>query len=235
MAIVISPSAPKQFALSITVTEDHERESLVQELSALLSTPDFLNIEEGEEIQLWIEGTQASDTDLIESIGFVPYRDLIQLRCSLPVKQPTIQTRSFVAGVDDDAFLSINHRAFAWHPEQGDLDKAGFAKLKKEAWFDSDGFLLYEVDNQLAGFCWTKIHLDHSPALGEIYAIAIDPNFHGRGLGKQMTEAGLNYLSSEGMKTGMLYVESDNAPALHIYKKIGFSHFLTNRAFRYRV
>ncbi len=33
----------------------------------------------------------------------------------------------------------------------------------------------------------------------------------------------------------MLYVESDNAAALRTYEKIGFTHFLTNRAFRYCV
>ena len=235
MAIVISRTPLKEFSLSIAVTADHQRKSLEHEISALFTTTEFSDLQEGEEIQLWIEDAQATDAELIESTGFVPYRDLLQLRCLLPAGPSTITTRSFRVGVDDEAFLSVNRRAFAWHPEQGDLDNKGFAKLQEEAWFNPNGFLLYEVDSQLAGFCWTKIHLDHSPALGEIYAIAINPDFHGKGLGRPMTLAGLDYLSSKGINTGMLYVEADNAPALHIYKKIGFSHFLTNRAFRYRV
>ena len=235
MAIVISTNAPKPFAASVTVTDGHERDSLEQEIVALLYTPDFLDLKKGEQIQLWIEDSKSTDAELIKSSGFEPYRDLLQLRCTLPVHQSTLQTRKFEDGLDDEAFLAVNGRAFTWHPEQGGLNKAGFEKLKEETWFNLDGFLLYEIDDQLAGFCWTKIHKESSPTLGEIYAIAIDPAFHGNGLGKPMTEAGLNYLSSIGIETGMLYVESDNAPALHIYKEIGFSHFLTNRAFRYCV
>ena len=235
MAIVTSTNASKPFAASVTVTDGHERDALKQEIFDLLHTSDFSELKKGQEIQLWIENSQDTDADLIKSSGFEPYRDLLQLRCTLPVHRSTLKTRKFEDGADDKAFLAVNSRAFAWHPEQGDLDKSGFEKLKEEAWFNLDGFLLYEIDNQLAGFCWTKIHAESSPALGEIYAIAIDPAFHGKGLGKPMTEAGLNYLSSVGIETGMLYVESDNAPALHIYQEIGFSHFLTNRAFRYCV
>ena len=69
----------------------------------------------------------------------------------------------------------------------------------------------------------------------ERQSVAIDPDYHGTGLGMPMTEAGLNYLHSKGIETGMLYVESDNAAALRTYEKIGFTHFLTNRAFRYCV
>ena len=235
MAIVVSPTPPKEFSLSVTVTAGHQRGSLEQEVSDLFTTQEFVDLQKGEEIQLWIEDAQATDTKRLEATGFSPYRDLLQLRCALPVEQSTLITRCFQVGVDDEAFLSVNRKAFRWHPEQGDLDSAGFTKLQEEPWFNPNGFLLYEIDNQLAGFCWTKIHLDHSPPLGEIYAIAINTDFHGEGLGKPMTEAGLNYLSSEGIKTGMLYVESDNVPALRTYEKIGFTHFLTNRAFRYRV
>ena len=37
---------------------------------------------------------------------------------------------------------------------------------------------------QLAGFCWTRVHAEHDPPLGEIYVIAVDPDFKGRGLGR---------------------------------------------------
>ena len=46
-------------------------------------------------------------------------------------------------------------------------------------------------DGRLAGFCWTKVHDDEEPPLGEIYVIAVDPDFVGRGLGRALTVAGL--------------------------------------------
>ena len=47
--------------------------------------------------------------------------------------------------------------------------------------------------------------------------IAVDPDFHGRGLGAQLTLAGLDHLAGEGIETGMLYVDADNTPAVTLY------------------
>ena len=89
-----------------------------------------------------------------------------------------------------------------------------------------------EVKNRLAGFCWTKVHHQGDLTVGEIFVIAVDPDFHGRGFGKPLTISGLNYLANVGADLGMLYVEADNKPAIRIYEDIGFTHFSTNRAYR---
>ena len=63
-----------------------------------------------------------------------------------------IPTRKFICGVDDEAFLEVNSRAFSWHPEQGSLDSSKLNDLFKEEWFDDEGFLLLEVKIALQGF-----------------------------------------------------------------------------------
>ena len=229
MNILISDEAPVGFDLSITVPQGFSRDFLRVELAGALReslvTTDSLT-------QIWIEDAQIDDDNLLNSIGFSSYRDLWQMRCKFPPNGEGIPTRPFICGVDDKAFLEVNSRAFSWHPEQGSLDLSKLNDLFKEEWFDDEGFLLLEVKNRLAGFCWTKIHHQGDLTVGEIFAIAVDPDFHGRGFGKPLTISGLNYLANAGADLGMLYVESDNKPAIRIYEDIGFTHFSTNRAYR---
>lgn len=172
----------------------------------------------------------------LQAIGFDCTRELLQLRRTLPVGDEggeiTIETRPFRVGDDEVAWLEVNNRAFDWHPEQGGWTLADVVMREAEPWFDPDGFLLHEADGALQGFCWTKIHppTDHDPALGEIYVIAADPAVHGRGLGRQLTLAGLAWLANAGIDTGMLYVESDNDAARHLYEDVlGFHTHLAHR------
>ena len=184
--------------------------------------------------QLWLNQVNARKDAIARSVRFEPYRDLWQLRCSLPQAPSGIRTRAFTAN-DTNDFLRVNNRAFHWHPEQGRLTAERFRQTTQESWYRQDGFrLLHNPENRLAGFCWTKIHKNTSPQLGEIYVIALDPDFVGRGLGKALTLAGLEWLSGAGLERAMLYVEADNAAANATYFSIGFTKHHTNRAYRYK-
>ena len=188
-------------------------------------------IDAGAGAQLWIREVASGDDEAARRHGFEPYRDLWQLRCDLPAEPSGLPTRAF--RIDDiDDFVAVNNRAFHWHPEQGGLTVGEVRDRMAEPWFDADGFRLHHRDGRLAGFCWTKVHSDHDPPLGEIYVIAVDPDFSGRGLGRAMTLAGLEWLSGRGLTAGMLYVESDNHPANAVYRRIGFTHHHTDRAYR---
>lgn len=187
---------------------------------------------EGGDVQLWIREVDDHAHEEATSVGFRAYRDLWQLRCDLPTPPSGLATRGFT--IDDlDDFIAVNNRAFSWHPEQGGLTRASVTATMTEPWFRADGFRLLHADDtdELIGFCWTKIHHDVDPRLGEIYVIAIDPSRHGTGLGKPMTLAGLEWLAAEGLKTGMLYVESDNEPANATYQALGFARHHTDRAY----
>ena len=193
----------------------------------------------GGRTQLWVQNVGTGDDARLARAGFRPYRDLWRLEVGLPVELPGgnerledrgYQVRAYSEG-DKEEFLRVNSRAFAWHPEQGRLASEGLHERFAEPWYDPEGFLILEADGRIAGFCWTKVHDD--PPVGEIYAIAVDPDFAGRGLGLPLTHAGLEYLHRQrGMDAGMLYVESDNAAANRIYQKLGFRLAQVNRAYR---
>ena len=185
----------------------------------------------GPEAVWWVHGTTARHEEAAAHAGLVGSRRLLQMRCPLPLPVSTdLVTRPFRPGEDDEAWLAVNNRAFSWHPEQGGWDASVLAGRVAEPWFDPEGFLLHEADGRLAGFCWTKVH-PGEPPLGEIYVIAVDPDFVGRGLGRDLTLAGLQHLAAQGLEVGMLYVESDNTPAVGLYESLGFQTHQTSTAF----
>ena len=124
---------------------------------------------------------------------------------------------------DDDAeeLLRVNAAAFAHHPEQGAMDAANLAERMAEPWFDPAGLLIAtDGDGRLLGFHWTKVH---DSGHGEVYVVAVDPASHGRGVGSVLLRAGLDHLARSGCRDVHLYVEADNAPALALYRGLGFS------------
>ena len=173
---------------------------------------------------LSVEPATGRHADLADRLGLRLDREVLQLRGRLPADdRPTITVRPFVPGADDEAWLETNNRAFTWHPDQGGWTLADLARTMAEPWFDPAGFLVHERDGRLAGFCWTKVHRDSAPPLGEIFVIAVDPDFHGEGLGRELTLAGLDWLADRGLTGSMLYVEADNAPAGSLYRDLGFT------------
>jgi mycothiol synthase len=188
--------------------------------------------EGGGHVHWWVLEPTPAHAAIAASVGLTPGRRLHQMRRALPVDVPfELQTRPFRVGVDEDAWLEVNNRAFHWHPEQGGWDRRTLLAREREPWFDPAGFLLHERDGRLAGFCWTKVHDDHDPVPGEIYVIAVDPDFHGLGLGRALTLAGLDHLARDGIPVGMLYVDADNVTAVNLYRSLGFAEHHTDRAF----
>ncbi|MCX7760699.1 MAG: ribosomal protein S18-alanine N-acetyltransferase [Hydrogenothermaceae bacterium] len=58
--------------------------------------------------------------------------------------------------------------------------------------------------------------------LGEIFMIAVDKNFHGKGIGKVIMEFILEKMKEENVKEIYLDVSVNNKRAINFYKKYGF-------------
>jgi mycothiol synthase len=197
-------------------------------------------------LRLWAHGDHPAARALAAGTGFVEGRRLEQWRRSLfsPLPAPElpdgVTLRAFRPGEDDEAWLAVNARAFADHPEQGSWTARDLHARAGESWFDPAGFLLAESGGRLVGFHWTKIHGTpqhghhdghaHDP-IGEVYVVGVDPSAQGRGLGRALTLAGLVWLRSRGLAQAMLYVESDNTAARATYAGLGFTHWDTDVMF----
>jgi mycothiol synthase len=210
----------------------HDTENLASEvLDAARRT---VTADGGRHVHWWVTSPTDAHQRIAASVGLHPGRTLMQMRCELPIEPArrgtAVVTRAFVVGEDEDAWLAVNNRAFAEHPEQGGWTRATLQLREAEPWFDARAFRLHEVDDRLAAFCWTKRH-DRPELMGEIYVIAVDPDFAGRGLGRSLTVAGLDAIAAQGIATAMLHVDADNAPAMHLYRSLGFDVHHVKQAF----
>jgi mycothiol synthase len=179
----------------------------------------------------WIDDPPAEVVAVAAEHGLAPRRQLHELRRPLPTEwRSSVSTRAFRPGTDDDTWLTVNNRAFASHPEQGGWTRELLESRMAEAWFDPGGLRLYEVGDQLAGFCWTKIHDRGADRVGEIYVIGVDPSHQGAGLGRQLTLAGLDWLADHGATQAMLYVDAANLAAMRTYLRLGFEVARTRTA-----
>ena len=193
----------------------------------------------GGPLRWWVGHASPADDARAEGRGFSVERELLQLRCPLPLPAsspagaPTepVATRAFRPGLDEEAWLAQNNRAFTDHPEQGRWDLPMLLERESEPWFDPDGFRVLEVDGRIAGSCWTKVHAGSVPPLGEIYVIGVDPDFHGRGWGRALATDGLAWLATHGLRHGMLYVDAANRAALGLYTSMGMTTDHVDRAY----
>jgi mycothiol synthase len=206
-------------------------------------------------LRLWAHGDHPSAGALALGMGFDRARVLWQMRRSLfaPVPEPRlpegVSLRTFRPGEDDEAWVAVNNRAFAGHPDQGRWTLADLRIRMSEPWFDPAGFLLAVQDStdQILGFHWTKVHGEprtgpherrsgahqHDP-IGEVYVLGTDPAAHGLGLGTALTVAGLRHLRSRGLDQAMLYVDEANLAAVALYSRLGFARWSTDVSYRRR-
>jgi mycothiol synthase len=207
-------------------------------------------------LRLWSHGAHVSARALARGLGFTRARSLWQLRRSLYAPIPTgafpdgVTARSFEPGRDEAAWLALNARAFADHPEQGGWTADDLARREAEAWFDPTGFFLAERDagtgaSRLVGFHWTKVHGGHPghdhghlgphehsghghDPIGEVYVLGVDPAERGTGIGHALTVLGLRHLRGRGLGEVMLYVDEGNKDAIRLYESLGFTHWDTD-------
>jgi mycothiol synthase len=199
-------------------------------------------------LTVWAHGDLPGSAQLLAPRGFSRARVLLQMRRDLdgvdadprPALPDGVAVRPFRPGRDERAWLRVNARAFAAHPEQGAWTAADLALREREPWFDPEGFLLAwrgdpDSGGELLGSHWTKVHPpgDAGPeAVGEIYVLGVDPDAQGLRLGGALTDLGLAHLRRRGLGQVLLYVEEDNGPAVRLYESRGFRRFSVDVSWR---
>ncbi|MFA1537761.1 mycothiol synthase [Actinomadura sp. DLS-62] len=179
-------------------------------------------------LRVWAHGDLPAAAALAASEGMARVRALFQMRRPASDPLPEVRVaagvtvRAFEPGRDERAWLDVNARAFADHPEQGAWTLDDVREREAEEWFDPAGFFLAERDGRLVGFHWTKVHPEK---IGEVYVVGVDPDAQGLGLGRALTLRGLHHLRDIGMEQIMLYVDESNVAAVRLYENLGFTRY----------
>ncbi|MFC0673938.1 mycothiol synthase [Brachybacterium hainanense] len=178
---------------------------------------------------VWAHGGLTAALALLSAHGLEPVRTLLTLGRPLagpalveePASLAPLDLTTFEAARDGEDWVALNAVAFADHPEQGRMTLADLRERVAQPWFRPDGFFLARHLDELVGFVWTKHEAGSED--GEIYAVGTAPSAQGHGVARLLMVRALAHLSAIGARRAVLYVEGDNAPALSVYRRLGFT------------
>ncbi|MFP4056959.1 MAG: GNAT family N-acetyltransferase [Candidatus Brocadiia bacterium] len=133
---------------------------------------------------------------------------------------------------DFDALVEITIRAFDGvsidqniERRFGPINGVGWEErkgrhLERDVTANPRGVLVYEEDGGPAGF--VACRFDRRTAIGWIPNLAVHPDHQGRGIGRRLMEAALDYLREQGMRFVRIETLEQNARCAAFYPRLGF-------------
>lgn len=184
-----------------------------------------------ERIQANVSPDNVHAKRLLTKIGFHFIRFFLELSIDLPeihvsgLNAAESFCRPLKKG-EEDELLRLQNRSFAgtwgYNPNtiEDILFHLGFPDRSPE-----DIIIAGEGDRPI-GYCWTLAKAGEkrteTAGKGRIYMLGVDPDYRGKGMGKQVLLAGLSSLKGKGVKVVELTVDSGNLAARALYRSVGF-------------
>ena len=101
------------------------------------------------------------------------------------------------------------------------LEKLTLQKCEETAFQWPDNILVAKEEGRVIGFVGYGSSREDPGGAGEIFALYTLPEFHGKGIGRRLMEAGLEQLKEYSLFR--LWVVKGNERAIRFYEKFGFS------------
>ena len=138
----------------------------------------------GGTVDWWVFDATDDDDRLAGELGFSVDRDLRQMHRPLPAERhSTVETRPFVVGQDEAAWLRSTTARSPATPSRAAGPSSSLRRRDREPWFDPAGFLPPRARRACSPRSAGRRCTTSDAAIGEIYVIGVDPDFHGLGLG----------------------------------------------------
>ena len=109
------------------------------------------------------------------------------------------------------------------------LDALGYDATRRRALMSAlpghQFVLVAEDDGAVVGFCiGGRSRPPEERFRGEVYAIYVFPEHHGRGIGRALLEAAAKELADRGFGSMIIWVLRENAPSRRFYERMGGVH-----------
>jgi mycothiol synthase len=168
---------------------------------------------------------------LLSKMGFTFVRRFLELRLDLSktllseISKICPRCRPLQPG-EEERLTQLQNRSFtgSWGYNANTFEEINY-RINLPNCSPEDVILAFDSDKPI-GYCWTRINFqkDKAPSEGKgrIYMLGVDPDYRGRGFGRQLLLVGLSYLKRKGRRVIELTVDRENKAACALYKSVGF-------------
>ena len=167
----------------------------------------------------------------VTRLGFKFIRHFYELKLDLnhirlPNFEPTEYIIRSLSADEADKLTHIQNRAFAgsWGFNPNTPDEIAY-RINLSSCSPKNILMVY-LENQPIGYCWTRIFVEEDAVSGnkkgEIHMLGVDPDYRGKGIGRNVLLAGLADLKTQGVTDVELSADGEDRVARGLYESVGF-------------
>ncbi len=127
---------------------------------------------------------------------------------------------------EEAEWVSCINAAFNEHWGKRPTSMNEFKRWTVDPSFDPSGIIGIRKDGSLVGVIYCEIDTEYAAYTGRkrsmLWIIGVITSERGHGLGERLTVQGMNWSNSKDMKIAALFVDSENIPAVSLYRKLRF-------------
>jgi len=165
----------------------------------------------------------------LSKMGFRFIRQFCELRLDISrvrwhySNQCTVKCRNLQRG-EESEMAQLQNRSFTGIWGYNPNTVADIVYITNLSGFSPADVVLACEGDEIIGYCWTKIICEAATGSrkGQISMLGVDPDYRGKGIGKQVLLAGLSHLKSNGLQVVELSVDGENKEARALYQSVGF-------------
>jgi mycothiol synthase len=178
-----------------------------------------------------LSSTAVKDAEVLGNLGFMEVRRYKELRLELSHLRENhydgfdLRFRHLERG-EEEKLAEIENCCFegSWGFNPNTIDYVSWElKVKGN---NHEDILVVEENGEIIGYCWLVISSGRDSisdkGKGRIYMLGVRPDHRGKGLGRKLILAGLQYLRERMRDIIEITVDSQNTAALDLYCSIGF-------------